>query len=128
MHEIGIESALLQDVLTGKKTIEGRIGMPKYLQFRIGDTLRLREDTWQDGQLIRSIPDRARATITQLLYFESFEEMLQAVDFQAAIPNAETKAAALAVYRKYYSEADEAEYGVIAITLRVDEPVAIATS
>ncbi len=116
MQEIGIESSLLGDILAGKKTIELRLGKPKFIKLRVGDTLSLREDVWADGHCIESTPDQATVVITQLLYFEHFDEALSFIDFQAAIPSAESKAGALAVYRKFYSPEDEEEYGVVAIT------------
>lgn len=116
MQEIGIESLLLQDILSGKKTIELRLGKPKYIKLRVGDTLSLREDVWDDGNIIESTPDQAEIVIKQLLYFEHFDEALSSIDFQVAIPAAKSKAEALAVYRKFYSPEDEEEYGVIAIT------------
>lgn len=116
MQEIGIESSLLQDILAGKKTIEIRLGKPKYIKLRVGDILNIREDVWQDGQIVSSTPDQARIIITQLLYFEYFEEALDSIDFQAAIPRATTKKEALARYRTFYTAKDEEEYGVIAIT------------
>ena len=116
MQEIGIESSLLSEILAGHKTIELRLGKPKFIKMRVGDMLRLREDVMQDGQLLESIPDQATVVITQLLYFEHLDEALSFIDFQAAIPSAKSKAEALAVYRKFYSPEDEEEYGVVAIT------------
>ena len=116
MQEIGIESSLLSEIVAGRKTIELRLGKPKFIKLRVGDKLSLREDVWANGQIVESVPEQAVVTITQLLYFEYFDEALSSIDFQAAIPSAESKAEALAVYRKLYSPEDEEEYGVVAIT------------
>ncbi len=121
MQEIGIESSLLQTVLNGAKTIEVRIGKPKFLKLRVGDEISLREDVWQEGKVITSMPGMATVVITQLLYFENFEEMLGTIEFQAAVPDAESKEDALAIYRKFYSPEDEEEYGVMAITFKLKE-------
>ena len=119
MEEIGIESSTLHDILARRKTIEGVLGGNKFLGLRVGDTLRFREDIWQDGRIIDSIPDRATVVITQLLFFETFAEMLSSVDFKAVVPNAQSVDEAVQTYYKYYSPADEETYGVIAIVFRL---------
>jgi ASC-1-like (ASCH) protein len=119
MQEIGIESSILADILSGRKTIEGRLGKPKYIKMRVGDILSIREDVWEDGKIKRSIPDSARVVITQLLYFEAFEAMLNSLDFNRALPGATSVHDALKTYRQFYSFADEEEYGVVAITFKL---------
>ncbi len=116
MQEIGIESSLLSEIVAGRKTIELRLGKPKFIKLRVGDELSLREDIWQNEAIVDSTPDQATVVITQLLYFEHFDEALSFIDFRAAIPSADSKAEALAIYRKFYSPEDEEEYGVVAIT------------
>lgn len=119
MQEIGIESSVLADLLAGYKTIEGRLGKPKYIKFRLGNILTVREDIWKDGKVVKSVPDRAKIQITQLLYFESFDEMLSSLDFRKALPQAHSVREALDTYHQFYSPEDEAEYGVVAITFKL---------
>lgn len=119
MQEIGIESSIFKDIVLGGKSIEGLLGKPKYLKIRVGDILSIREDIYEGGTIKRSIPDSARVIITQLLYFESFDEMLSSLDFRKALPQASSVREALATYRQFYSIADEAEYGVVAITFKL---------
>lgn len=116
MHEIGIESSLLKEILAGRKTVEVRLGKPKILKLRVGDSISLREDVYLGGSIVESFADSAQVVVTQLLYFESFDELLSTVDFTAAIPGATSKADALTTYRQFYSTDDEAEYGAVAIT------------
>lgn len=101
--------------MSGDKTVEGRLGKPKFIKIRVGDEISLREDIWKDGAIVGSKPDRAVIKVKQLLYFESFEEMFSAVDFKSVIPLANSVEEAIAVYRQFYSEEDEFEYGVVAI-------------
>lgn len=119
MQEIGIESSILADLLNGDKTLEGRLGKPKYIKLRLGNNLSVREDIWKDGKIVKSIPDRAKIQITQLLYFESFDEMLHSLDFHKALPQATSIRDALDTYHRFYSKEDEAEYGVVAITFKL---------
>jgi ASC-1-like (ASCH) protein len=115
LTEIGIESSILQDILRGTKTVEGRLGKPKFLKIRKGDILSIREDFWQDGAIARSISNRAFIRVTQKLYFISFEEMLSSVGIAAVLPAATDMTDALRAWRQFYSEADEQEYGVVAL-------------
>lgn len=119
MQEIGIDASLIADILSGEKTLEGRLGKPKFIKLRVGNTLSIREDTWKGSEIVRSDPDKAQVIITQLLYFESFEEMFSALDFHKALPQATSVSDALATYRRYYTPSDEAEYGVVAITFKL---------
>ena len=119
MQEIGIESSVLRDILDDKKTIEGRLGKDKFLKLKVGDTLALREDVWQDGTIRTSIPDQGTIRIKQVLYFTSFKEMLEALDIEEIIPRAKTVDDALSVYRKFYSPEDEEEFGVIAFSFEL---------
>jgi ASC-1-like (ASCH) protein len=119
MQEIGVEKTLVQAVLDGRKTIEGHLGTPKHLKLRVGDRLSLREDVWQDGKIITSTQVFATAEITQLLYFVSFAEMFGSINYNAALPEAKSTEEAREVYETFYSLEDEAEYGVVAITFKV---------
>lgn len=120
MQEIGIESSVLTDMVKGHKTIEGRLGKGKFLKMRVGDIVSLREDVWQNGAIVHSTPNKVRIRIAQILYFESFKEMLESLNFKQIIPSAENIDDALAVYRQFYSPADEREYGVIAFVFDVE--------
>lgn len=119
MQEIGIQSSIFKDLIQGRKTIEGRLGKPKYIKLRVRDEFSIREDIYEGNTIKRSIPGSAHVIITQLLYFESLAEMLRAVDFHKALPQAASVEEALAIYRQFYSDVDEEEYGVVAITFKV---------
>ena len=116
---MGIESSLVADILAGRKTLEGRLGKSKFLKFRVGNKIAIREDTWEGDTIVKSVPDRAQVVITQLLYFESFEEMLSSLDYHRALPHARSRREALDTYRHFYTVADEAEYGVVAISFKL---------
>ena len=115
MHEIGIESSLVESIRNGQKTVEGRLGKSRFLQINAGDTLNIREDIWRDGRVIGAHDDTLQLKVTQVLYFESFREMLEAVDYKAAVPAAKTLQDAINKYSEFYSVKDEEEYGVVAI-------------
>lgn len=115
MHEIGIESTLVDAIRNGVKTIAGRLGKPRFLAIKEGDVLNIREDIWNDGKITASHDNAVQVTVRQILYFESFREMLEAVDYEAAVPSAGTVDEAVDTYAKFYSPEDEATYGVVAM-------------
>lgn len=113
---MGVEANLLKQIVAGTKTIELRLGRGKFLKFRTSDHISLREDTYKDGEVISPKPDQAVVVIKQLLYFENFDEVFSAVDYRKALPDIDSVSDAIAFYRKFYSEAEEEENGVVAIT------------
>lgn len=115
MKEIGIESSLLQSILAGHKTLEGRLGKPSYLKIRPGDTLSVREDTWQGHKLVSSRKDAAKIRVKQILYFESFAEMLETLGHRNAVPLSNSVEEAVKTYRQFYTVEAEEEFGVVAL-------------
>ena len=119
MHEVGIETSLVEAIRSGLKTVEGRLGKPRFLQIKEGDILNVREDIWKDGVVIGSHDDALKLKVTQVLYFESFEEMFKAVDYEAAVPNSKNIEDAISKYSEFYSAEDEEAYGVVAIFFEI---------
>jgi ASC-1-like (ASCH) protein len=119
MHELGIESSLVEYIRIGEKTVEGRLGKPRFLNVKEGDTISIREDIWKDGKIIGSHDDALSVNVTQVLYFESFKEMLEAVNYEAAVPTAKNLEEAVSKYAEFYTEKDEEEYGVVALFFEV---------
>lgn len=115
MQEIGIESTMVEAIRRGLKTIEGRLGKPRFLKMAEGDILSIREDVWEQGEITGSYPGAIEIRITQILYFETFKEMFEAVNYEAAVPTAKSVSQAVAAYREFYSKEDEGKYGVVAL-------------
>ncbi len=115
MQEIGLESSILKEVLSGRKTHEGRLGKPKFLKIKVGDEIALREDLWDETTILESKHIDRRIIVNQVLYFASFDEMLGSLDFKQFIPTAKSAEEALSTYRKFYKMEDEHEFGVVAI-------------
>lgn len=115
MEEIGLESSLLKAVLSGGKTVEARLGRPRFLKFKEGDIISIREDIWIDNIITESRSGAAKIKIDQILYFETFKEMLDAIDYTTLIPSATSPEIVLDAYRQFYSIDDESEYGVVAM-------------
>jgi ASC-1-like (ASCH) protein len=119
MEEIGIESLSVEAIRDGSKTVEVRLGKPRFLKIQEDDILNIREDIWQDGEIIGSHDDPLQIKVTQILYFESYKELLGAIDYKTISPLVRSEKEALEAFRRFYSSEDEEEYGVVAFFFEV---------
>ena len=122
MEEIGIESTLVESIKNGDKTIEVRLGKPRFLRIQEGDVVSIREDFWYEGKILESLPHALEVKITQVLYFESFKELFETMDFQAVIPTAKDIDEAIKACKKFYTSEEEREFGVVALTFELVIP------
>lgn len=114
--ESGRESVLLDDIIAGRKTIEGRLNTGKFAQYRVGDTVKLRRDLRDsDGVLQDGERDAARVKIVGIRQYPTFLAMVTNEGYEKVIPSAHSAQEAAAVYDTYYSAADQARFGVLAI-------------
>lgn len=118
--QAGRESYLLDDIIAGRKTIEGRLNRGKFAEYRVGDTVLLRRD-WRDdtGVLHDGEPDAACVEIVAIRHYGSFLEMVTTEGYERVIPSASSDEAAAAEYDKYYNSADQHHYGVLAIEVKI---------
>lgn len=116
----GRESNLLDDIIAGRKTIEGRLNRDKFSQYKVGDTVSLRRDIrGKDGVLREGKPDAARVKIIAIRNYADFLSMVTAEGFEKVIPHAKNAQEAAGEYNKYYSARDQEKFGVLAIEVRV---------
>src|SRR6266480_3188695 len=119
MQEIGLESSLLDALIEGKKMVEPRLAKGKFTNLNVGDKLAVRRDIWKKGKIIKSIPDAAFIEIIGLLPFGSFEEMINFFGFKRVLPTAKNAKEALKIYRRFYSEKEEKENGILAFEINL---------
>lgn len=118
--EAGRESNLLDDILAGRKTVEGRLNRDKFAQYRVGDTVSLRRDHRNDaGQLKDGELNAATIEIVAIRTYPTFLAMVTVEGYQRVIPFAKSADEAADEYNKYYSAVDQARYGVLAIEVRL---------
>ena len=116
----GRESGLLDEMIAGRKTIEGRLNRSKFAKYQVGDIVRLRRDIrGEDGVLRNGTPDAARVTVVAIRQYPDFASMVVAEGYEKVIPNAANADEAADEYNKYYSGEDQAICGVLAIEVRV---------
>ncbi len=116
--ESGRESQLLDDIIAGRKTIEGRLNKGKFAEYTAGDRVSLRRDYRDESGVLRDgEPNAALVEIIAIRTYKSFLEMAAAEDYVRIIPGAASAETAAEVYNKYYSAADQEAYGVLAIEI-----------
>ncbi len=116
--ESGRESGLLDDIIAGRKIIEGRLNKGKFSQYKIGDTVSLRRDIrGKDGVLRDGNPNEALVQVVAVRTYPDFITMVTKEGFTKVIPNAKNAQAAADEYNKFYSLSDQQAYGVLAIEI-----------
>lgn len=118
--ESGRESALLDDIIVGRKTIEGRLNRGKFAQYQVGDVVRLRRDVRNaQGELEDGLADAARVDVMAIRHYATFIELMRGEGYQHVIPSATSAEQAADEYDKYYTLADQQRYGVLAIEIAI---------
>ena len=125
---MGVSVELLSQILSGRKTVEGRLRTGKFLIMRKGDKVTLREDVWKDDRLTESRPNRAIVMIEESLFFDSFTDMFKVINFKQVIPTAKDITEALQTYRRFYTKEQETEHGVVALRFSVIKATPGATN
>jgi ASC-1-like (ASCH) protein len=111
---------LLDEIIAGRKTIEGRLNRGKFAEYRPGDQVWLRRDyRTEDGTLRDGKPRQVLVEILAVRQYRTSVEMAMKEGFTKLIPNADTPEEAAAEYNKYYSAEDQAKYGVLAIEFKL---------
>ena len=118
--ESGREAKLLDDIIAGRKTIEGRLNRGKFAEYQPGDQVWLRRDYRdENGKLTDGEPRQVLVEVTAVRRYESSLEMVTAEGFKKVIPYANTAEEAASEYDKYYSQEDQARYGVLAVEFKL---------
>lgn len=112
----GRESRLLDDIISGGKTIEGRINRGKFVEYAVGDFVKLRRDIRDaSGKLQDGATGEVEVRIIGIRPYRSFLDMVTAEGYERIIPHAKSNHQAAVEYDKYYSKDDQREFGVLAI-------------
>ncbi len=106
-HEMNVQEPWYSAISSGKKTVEGRLNKGKSAALEVGDTI-----TFSNGD--KSVKVR----IVKITHHESFANMMRYHGLRRVLPGIPSISEGVSVYRRFYSEADEKEYGVRAIVIR----------
>jgi len=88
----------------GVKTVEGRLNKGGYSILEIGDTIEFTPS--------ESIAKSFTLAIKEIRVYASFQDYLCAEGLGRCLPGVLTVNDGVAIYRKFYSEADEVKFGV----------------
>jgi len=93
-------------ILSGQKTIEGRLNYGKFKDLEVGDVLHIG-------------PDEIKFTIERLNVYRSFREMIQNEGIENVVPDKNTIDEAVEVYYRFYTKEQEEEFGALAIGIKL---------
>jgi ASC-1-like (ASCH) protein len=100
---INLQLDHFDNVVLGKKTVEGRLNKNKFKEMKIGDIL-----------IINNLYE---TKITGIAKYKTFTAFLTKEKIQKALPGVKNVKKGTEIYRRYYDDASEKEFGVVAIRL-----------
>lgn len=92
-------------VKNGEKTIEGRLAKGEYAKLAVGDHIYV-----QNNQET----ERVEVVVLRINRYPSFREMLQYEELSRVLPNATSIEQGIAIYRQFYTQSQEQEFGIVA--------------
>jgi len=104
-----LQAGPFEAIKSGKKDIELRLNDEKRRQLNIGDTITFSKQPEQNETIVTEI--------VGLLHYPTFAALAE--DFPSQRMGSDTKTSLVEGMRKYYSDAQQAESGVVGIKLRV---------
>lgn len=109
-YDVHISEPWFSQIRLGQKKAEGRPNRKSFAQMQKGDILRIFNDDSGQEYLL-SIVDKK--------YYKTFEEMLKSEGLHNVLPDPKVKTIedGVAVYRQWYSQEVENEFGVVAIKI-----------
>jgi ASC-1-like (ASCH) protein len=105
-------------ILTGQKTVEGRVAREKYSHLKAGDAIQFLTD--QSG-LDEKSPQTLEARVISLKKFGSFSEMLSFYGLKNCLPGVESLSEGVTLYHSFPGyESDATALGTLGIEIKVD--------
>ncbi|OGH91379.1 MAG: hypothetical protein A2534_03840 [Candidatus Magasanikbacteria bacterium RIFOXYD2_FULL_39_9] len=101
--DINVQEPYFSSILSGKKTVEGRLNKGKFLDIQVGDILKINNEV--------------EYKVVEKNSYKNFREMIEAEGLSNVIPDKKTVEEAVAVYYKFYTKEDELKYGVVGVKI-----------
>jgi ASC-1-like (ASCH) protein len=105
---MNVQNPWFNYIKEGHKTIEGRLNKGKFANLKVGDIV-----VWENAG------KKIRTKLTRIEHYKSFSDMIINEGLRNVLPGKKTLNDGINVYRGFYSEAKEAEYGVLAIQVKL---------
>jgi ASC-1-like (ASCH) protein len=118
-HSFDVNDPWFTLIDAGIKTVEGRLRKGKYAEIRAGDTIRFTRtrDSCSTSVVVEAVRPYA-----------SFEAMLSDNTIEKTLPGVPDVASGILVYRKFYTAAQEKEFGALALCIRKHAPCTLEPS
>ena len=110
---VHLDSDIFDVVLGGAKDVEIRVNDEKRRKLHVGDTLiflRRPEEI-----------DKIKATVTNLVFFDSFNEVVDNYPMKRIYLDNYSKEDFITLIRRFYSEEEEKEFGIVAIEFELND-------
>lgn len=105
MIQLNIQEPYKTLIISGKKTVEGRLNKGKFADLKIWDILEL-DDTWEKLEVVNLTP------------YPNFKAMLENEGLKHTLPRVTSIEEGIAIYHQFYTPAQEAEFWVLAIEVK----------
>lgn len=105
LHNLNVQEPYFSYIQSGKKTVEGRLNKGKFKEIKPGDTI-----------IFNDLETNPFKVLETNLY-SSFSEMIKSETLEKTVPDKKTIQDAVDVYYKFYTKAQEKEFGVLAIKI-----------
>ncbi|MBU4217056.1 ASCH domain-containing protein [Candidatus Parcubacteria bacterium] len=92
-------------VVDGQKTVEGRLNRGKFAALEVGDVMEMNDE-------------RTPFVVVAKNVYPTFREMLETEGIANVLPDQYDLDRGVDVYRKFYSEEEEKEFGVVALRIK----------
>ena len=111
VHKMKLRKIYYEMIKSGAKIYEGRLNDEKRRLISVGDIITFQKEP----EFIESF----NCIVKDLVYFDSFEEMVKTLPLEKIGFKTETAQEVVEIYHKFYSVEDENRYGVVAIKVEV---------
>ena len=110
--EINVQEPWFTLINNRLKVVEGRLNKGKFSKMKTGDIV-----SWCYKNN-NNAKETFKTKIIKISKYKSFEKMLKKETLKRTLPGVPTIKCGVRVYREFYDEKKEKEFGVLAITLK----------
>lgn len=110
-HEMKLRAIYYDKIKNGEKIYEIRLNDEKRQLIDVGDIIVFKREP--------ELEESMQTIVKDLVYFDSFQQMSETLPLAKIGFENETMEEVIGIYHQFYTEEDEAKYGVLAIKVEV---------
>lgn len=111
VHKMKLRKIYYDMIKNGTKIYEGRLNDEKRQLIDVGDIITFQKEP--------ELNESFDAIVKDLIYFDSFEEMVNTLPLEKVGFKTETPEDVVEIYHQFYSVEEEKKYGIVAIKVEV---------